>query len=114
MSIVAESNLRIAAAQRRMQARQANLRADLLALKSSWGATLTQPWVVGGALVGGLMLSRRSRATPAPVECRCKSQGPSLLRSVGTALLVPMISQWMDAARKHPEGVATAERPDRT
>jgi hypothetical protein len=122
VSTIAESNERIAAAQRRMLARQVRIRADLLALKNSWGATLTQPWVVGGALVGGLMLSRRSRSVPVPVNCRCKSQGPSLLRSVATALVVPMIRQWMDAAREHPaatgasmaapvEDAATAGRP---
>lgn len=100
MSTIAESNERIASAQRRMLARQAKMRADVLALKNSWGATLTQPLVVGGALLGGLMLSRRSRSEPAAVECRCKPQGPSLLRSVAVALVVPMISQWMDVARK--------------
>ncbi len=124
MSTIAESNERVAAAQRRMVARKAKIRADLLTLKISWGATLTQPLVVGGVLIGGLMLSRRSRPVPVPVECGCKSQGPSLLRSVATALLVPTISNWMDAARADPapsgaamadpaEDVATAGGPAR-
>jgi len=102
MSPIAESNERIAAAQRRMLARQSKMRADLQTLKNSWGTTLTRPLVVGAALVGGLMLSRLGRSMPASVECKCKSQGPSLLRSVATAMLAPMISQWMDVARKQP------------
>ena len=108
MSIIAENNERIAAAQRRMLARQTKMRADVLVLKHSWGAMLTQPWVVGGAFVGGLIFSRRSHSAQPPVECKCKSSGPSLLRSVSTALLVPMIKQWMGAARK-PSSAAGAQ-----
>ena len=46
LSIIAECNDRVAAAQRRMLARQARLREDFLVLKDSWGATLTQPLVL--------------------------------------------------------------------
>ena len=98
MSTIAESNEKIAAAQRRMVARKVKISADVLMLKNSWGAMLTQPMVVGGAMLGGLLLGRRSHPAPAPVECTCRPQGPSLLRSVATALLVPVIKQWIDSA----------------
>ena len=111
MSIIAENNERVAAAQRRILARQTKMRSDVLVLKHSWGAMLTQPWVVGGAFVGGLIFSRRSHSAQPPVECKCKSPAPSLLRSVGTALLVPMINRWMDAAPKRPSAASAQAGP---
>jgi hypothetical protein len=98
LSIIAESNERVAAAQRRLQTGRERLHEDVRVLKNSWGATLTQPLVLGGALLGGLMLSGRSKPPPSPVQCECKTRGPSLLRSIATALLVPMVEQWIAAA----------------
>ena len=109
MSIIAECNDRVAAAQRRMLARQARLREVFLVLKDSWGATLTQPLVLGGAVLGGFMLSGRRRSAPAKVECECKTRGgPTLLRSLVTALLVPIIEHWMGAARQRSTATDTA------
>lgn len=98
LSIIAESNERVAAAQRRLVARQERLRFDFRVLKDSWGATLTQPLALGGALLGGFLLSGRPKSAPAEVKCECKTRGPTLMRSMAMALLVPMIKQWMAAA----------------
>jgi hypothetical protein len=120
LSIIAESNERVAAAQRRLLARQERLHEDFRVLKDSWGATLTQPLALGGALLGGFMLSGRARSAPTRVQCECKMRGPTLLRSMFTTLLVPMIEQWIGAARQQTpetgnagpvESVSSAEAP---
>jgi hypothetical protein len=120
LSIIAESNERVAAAQRRLVARQERLHKDFRVLKDSWGATLTQPLVLGGALLGGFMLSGRSSSAPTPVQCECKTRGPTLVRSMVTALLVPMIEKWIGAARQETtetgnagpvESASTTEAP---
>ena len=99
MSTIAESNEKVAAAQRRVQARQERLREHLQVLKESWGATLTQPIVLGGAVLGGFMLGGGRRATPAKLKCDTRG-GPSMLRSMVIALLVPMIERWIGAGRQ--------------
>ena len=100
LSIIAESNQRVASAQRRLLARQERLRKDFRVLKDSWGATLTQPLALGGALLGGFMLSRRPSSAPPRGEGESNTREPTLLRSMVMALLVPMIQQWMGAARQ--------------
>ncbi|MEO8738686.1 MAG: hypothetical protein ABI537_03170 [Casimicrobiaceae bacterium] len=108
MSIIADSNERLAAAERRLLARQDRLRADFLAVRNSWGATLTQPLVIGGALLGGFMLSGRARRAPPPVECSCKAQRSTFFPSMLAALLVPMVEKWVGAAQHHSPDAGAA------
>lgn len=111
MSIIAGSNQRIAAAQRHMLALQEKLRVDTRVLKNSWCATLTQPWVIGGVALAGWVVSARGRSAPVQVECKCKTPGPAIMRSLITALLVPMVKQWIGAARQQSTVGDPASRP---
>jgi hypothetical protein len=81
----------VAAADRRLTARVASLRADWQGAKCSLRNTLTSPGTLGGVFVIAGMIGARRATPPKAVECKCIKASPSLFRQIFLVAITPVL-----------------------
>jgi hypothetical protein len=97
------------AADAKLAARAAAVRANWRTVRMSCRNALTGPALVGTIAVAGAMLGARRTPVTKPVECKCVKASPSFLRVVALAIFSPLLEDAVARGLKHFGMNRTAE-----
>jgi hypothetical protein len=106
------AELAAVAADEKLAARAAAVRANWRTAGMSFRNALTGPALVGTIAVAGAMLGARRTPVTKPVECKCVKASPSLLRAVALAIFSPLLKSAIERGLKHFGTKAAAAASD--